>query len=162
MRRLVSALAALAALAIFAAVSLPAGKAAAAPLSYSAVNIPIDTPQALAGAVIGAINSNLAEAAPLVTASGTTTATAQGLRVTVSITGLSTAASTLSATMTVTNASVTAVSQVLCSVNGYSGTGVPVVVNVVPEAGDFKMAIQNVSTGAALNATVPVACAVLN
>lgn len=95
------------------------------------------------------------------TCSGTTTATCQGQRFIVSITGLTTAASTLSAAMTVTNASVvSAASMVLCSVNIYAGTGVPVAVNVTPSTGTVALNIQNVSTGAALNATVPIACVV--
>lgn len=95
------------------------------------------------------------------TCSGTTTATCQGQRFVVSITGLTTAASTLSAAMTVTNANVvSSASTVMCQVNGYGGTGVPVAVNVTPGTGSVALNIQNVSTGAALNATVPVACVV--
>lgn len=96
------------------------------------------------------------------TASGTTAVTASSLRAKISITGLTTAASTLSATVTVTNTLVAANSNVLCQTNGYSGTGIPIVVNIVPAAGSFTFAIQNVSTGAALNATVPISCIVFN
>lgn len=93
--------------------------------------------------------------------SGTTTATCQGQRFIVSITGLTTAASTLSAAMTVTNANVvSSASTVMCQVNLYTGTGVPVAVNVTPGTGTVALNIQNVSTGAALNATVPIACVV--
>ena len=79
----------------------------------------------------------------------------------VSITGLTTAASTLSAAMTVTNANVvSSASTVMCQVNLYGGTGVPIAVNVTPGTGSVALNIQNVSTGAALNATVPIACVV--
>lgn len=95
------------------------------------------------------------------TCNGTTTATCQGQRFVVSITGLTTAASTLSAAMTVTDANVvSSASTVMCQVNLYAGTGVPVAVNVTPGTGTVAINIQNVSTGAALNATVPVACVV--
>jgi hypothetical protein len=93
--------------------------------------------------------------------SGTTTATCQGQRFLVTITGLTTAASTISAAMTVTDANVLAAgNQVMCQVQGYGGTGVPEVVNVTPGTGTVAMQIQNVSTGAALNANVVVACVV--
>lgn len=96
------------------------------------------------------------------TCSGTTTATCSATRFTVSITGLSTAASTLSATMTVTNTSIpSSATHVICQPNGYGGTGIPVAVNVVPGTNQVTMAVQNVSTGAALNATVPIFCQVL-
>lgn len=134
--------------------------ALAAPLTY--YNSPMSSVQDVANAVVTGINNTQTGAASLVTATGTTTATATGLRVTVSVTGLSTAASTLSATMTVTDTLVTAVSQINCQVNGYVGTGVPVVVNVVPAAGSFAFNIQNVATAAALNATVPAACQIFN
>lgn len=95
----------------------------------------------------------------IATCSGTTTATCQGQRFVVSITGLSTAASTLSAAMVVTDASVVSSSSiVMCQPQGYAGTGVPVAVNVTPGTGSLSVKIQNVSTGAALNATVAVAC----
>lgn len=97
------------------------------------------------------------------TCTGTTTATCNAQRAVISITGLATAASTLSATMTVTDTSVAAAtSMVLCQVNGYAGTGIPVAVNVIPGTGSFTMAVQNVSTGAALNATVPISCFAIN
>jgi hypothetical protein len=134
--------------------------ALASPVTY--YNSPMSSVQDVANAVITSINNSQTGAAGLVTASGATTATATGLRVTVSVTGLSTAASTLSATMTVTDTLVTAVSQINCQVNGYAGTGIPVVVNVIPAAGSFAFNIQNVSTGAALNATVPAACQIFN
>jgi hypothetical protein len=96
------------------------------------------------------------------TCTGTTTATCQGQRFVASVTGLTTAASTLSAAMTVTDANVVSSSaSVVCQANGYAGTGIPVVVNIVPGTGSVAFNIQNVSTGAALNATVPVACVVL-
>ena len=147
-------------LALAAAASLLASAAFAGPVAY--VNSPFSTPQELANAVISNINAGQTGAASLVTASGTTTATASSLRAQISITGLVTAASTLSATMTVTNTLVAASSLVICQVNGYAGTGVPIAVNVVPAAGSFTMAIQNVATAAALNATVPVSCLVFS
>lgn len=95
------------------------------------------------------------------TCSGTTTATCQGQRFIVSITGLVTAASGTSAAMTVTDANVvSSASTVMCQVNLYTGTGVPIAVNVTPGNGTVALNIQNVSTGAALNATVPIACVV--
>lgn len=108
----------------------------------------------------GAGNVKLGVAAAS-TCSGTTTATCQGQRFVVSVTGLTTAASTLSAAMTVTDANVvSSSSQVMCQPQGYAGTGVPIVVNVTPGTGSVAFNIQNVSTGAALNATVAVACVV--
>lgn len=154
MRRLFYSLAAIVLLALAPAAAF------ASPLSY--VNTPFDTPQQVANAVISSINSNMASAAPLVTASGTTTATAAGLRTQVSITGLTTAAGVTATAMTVTNTSVVAASQVFCSANGYAGTGNPVVVNVVPGVGSFTMQVQNTHASAALNATVPISCIVFN
>lgn len=142
-----------------AAFSVP-GIALASPLTY--YNSPMSSVQDVANSIIQSINATSPTAAALSTASGTTTATAVGFRNTVSVTGLTTAASTLSAAMTVTNTVVAVASQVLCNTNGYAGTGVPVVVNIVPAAGSYAFNIQNVSTGAALNATVPVACLVVN
>lgn len=149
MKRLFAAAAALALLA-------SATIAGASPLPYT--NTILNSPYDAVIAVTSAVNSTQATAAPLITASGTTTATATSLRFTVSVTGLTTAASTLSAAMTVTNTTVSASTQVFCQVNGYTGTGVPIAVNVTPGAGTLAFNIQNVSTGAALNATVPVAC----
>lgn len=134
--------------------------ALASPLTY--YNSPMSSVQDVANAVLTSVNNNIPTASILSTATGTTTATAVGFRNTVSVTGLTTAASTLSATMTVTNTSAAAASQVFCSTNGYAGTGIPVVVNVVPAAGTYAFNIQNVSTGAALNATVPVVCLIVN
>jgi hypothetical protein len=134
--------------------------ALAAPLSY--YNSPMSSVQDVANAVITSINNSQTGASPLVIASGTTTATANGLRVNVSVTGLSTAASTLSAAMVVTDSAVTAASQVNCLVNNYAGAGVPMIANLIPAAGSFTFNIQNVSTGAALNATVVAACQVFN
>jgi hypothetical protein len=93
------------------------------------------------------------------TASGTTTSTCNALRCTISVTGLSTAdGGTVSAAMTVTDSYSALITEIHCQVNGYSGTGVPTVVNIVPGAGSFAFAIQNTSASAALNATVPVSC----
>jgi len=132
----------------------------AGPIPYN--NSVFDTPNQVVNSVIANLNATQAPFATLVTASGTTTATATGQRANVSVTGLSTAASGTSATMTVTDTAVTASSQVFCQPNGYAGTGIPVIVNVVPGAGTFTFAVQNVSTSAALNATVTAACIVFN
>lgn len=137
-----------------------AAPAFAAPLPY--YNQPFDTPNSAVNAVIQAANANIAALNYTTLCTGTTTSTCQGLRVLVSITGLTTAATAVSATMTVTDASVTAASQVSCQVIGYSGTGIPNSVNVVAAAGSFSYAIQNSAASAALNATVPAICLVYN
>jgi len=147
-------------LALIAALIAFAPAAFASPAAY--VNTPMDTVQATVNTAITNINAALPGLQTVVACTGTVTATCQGLRLNVSITGLTTAASTLSATMTVTDASVTAASQIFCQPNLYAGTGIPVAVNIVPAAGTFTFAIQNVSTGAALNATVVNACSVQN
>ena len=150
--------------AIFAAVALAFAPALAfaSPVPY--LTGPLDTPRIDVNTTIQNINSSQAPAAYLQTYSGATpiSATINGLRITATITGLTTAASTLSAAQTITDASVTAASQIFCATQLYAGTGVPVVVNVVPAVGSFTFAIQNVSTGAALNANVTVACIVYN
>jgi hypothetical protein len=133
--------------------------ALAAPLPY--INTPMDTINAGLNAVIASYNTTT-PAAYVGSCTGTTTATCVGLRIQPSYTGLTTAASTLSAAQTVTDTAVTAVSQILCQTTGYAGTGVPVVVNVTPGAGSFTYQIQNVSTGAALNATVVTNCLIFN
>lgn len=96
------------------------------------------------------------------TCSGTTTATCQGQRFVASVTGLTTAAAgTTSAAMTVTNASVVSSSYVVhCQVNGYAGTGVPLVSTIIPGTGQVSFTITNVAGSGSLNATVPVACVV--
>ena len=95
------------------------------------------------------------------TCSGTTTATCQGQRVVVSVTGLSTAAGAESAAMVVTDAvAVSASSIVQCQVNGYSGTGKPLIYNVTAGTGSFQFTVLNVAVSGSLNATVPVACVV--
>ena len=147
-------------LAIHSLLAAPLAPAFADPLPY--INSPMDTPQALVNSLISSINLNQPEASYLSFCSGTTTATCLGTRFQVSITGLSTAASGTSATMTVTDTAVVANSQVFCQVNGYAGTGQPAPTTLVPAAGSFTVAVQNVSTTAALNATVPIECLVLN
>lgn len=158
-----SALRLIAGLAAFAALVVsPVAPAFAAPLTY--YNQPFDTPNAATNALITSINSSLSPAATLVTASGTTTSTATGTRLTVSVTGLSTAAGgATSAAMTVTDTAVVGTSSIiLCNVNGYSGTGVPVATTIIPAAGSFSFTITNVASSGALNATVPVSCLVFN
>jgi hypothetical protein len=94
---------------------------------------------------------------------GTTTSTCLGTRVNVSVTGLTTAASGVSAAMTVTDTSIVASSQVICSSNAYAGTtGDPIITNIVPGAGQFTFTVRNVATSGALNGTVTAACLVLN
>lgn len=99
----------------------------------------------------------------IATCSGTTTATCQGQRFVASVTGLTTAAAGIeSAAMTVTNASVISSSAiVICQVNGYAGTGVPIASRVIPGTGSVSFTITNVANSAALNATVAVACYVV-
>jgi hypothetical protein len=113
---------------------------------------------------VASINANLSPAATLVTASGTTTSTATGTRLTVSVTGLTTAAAgTTSAAMTVTDTAVVGTNSiVLCAVNGYGGTGVPIATTITPAAGSFSFTITNVAATGSLNATVPVSCLVFN
>lgn len=97
------------------------------------------------------------------TCSGTTTATCNAQRFTVSITGLTTAAGgTTSAAMVVGNTSVTSASiHVICQVNGYGGTGVPIATTVTPGTNQVSLTITNVAGSGSLNATVPVFCQVL-
>lgn len=150
--------------AIFALVLGPfaAAPVTAAPISYSVTNVPMDTPQALGAAVIGAINSSGPSFAYTATCTGTTTATCVGNRFVVSVTGLTTAAGVTSAAMAVTDTTVTAASIVFCEALGYGGTGNARVTNVVPTASTVTFLIQNTHASAALNATVPVACFVYN
>lgn len=150
----------LAFLAVIAAIFSAPLAALASPVSY--VTVPLDTVNASINTLVSGLNSTQPWAATTVTGSGTTTATASGLRSVVSITGLTTAAGVTAATMTVTNTSVVASSTIFCQPNGYGGTGNPIVVNIVPGAGSFTFAIQNTHASAALNATVPVACMVYN
>lgn len=155
MKRLLASVAAVAALAF-------SSLAAASPISYTTANVPLDTVQAGAVAVITAINASAPAYAYTATCSGTTTATCTGIRFTVSVTGLTTAAGVTSASMAVTDTSVTASSVVYCQALGYGGTGNAQPVNVVPTANTVTFQIQNTHASAALNATVPVACMVYN
>lgn len=135
--------------------------AAANPLAF--INTPMDTINAGLNTVIQEINAGLPSAQYTVACTGTTTATCQGTRLSVSITGLTTAdAGAVSAAMTVTDASVVASSQIICQVVGYAGTGVPYDAVVIPAAGAFSFVIQNNSASAALNATVVNVCFVYN
>lgn len=100
----------------------------------------------------------------ITTCSGTTTATCTAVqRMVVSVTGLTTAAGgTESAAMTVTSSAVlSSAVPVMCAVNGYAGTGDPVVTRIIPGTGSFSFTITNVAASGSLNATVPVACIVL-
>lgn len=142
------------------ALGMGAAPAMASPMPY--FNQPFDTPNSAVNAVIAAANANVAALNYTSSCTGTTTATCSGLRNVVSITGLTTAATAVSATMTVTNTSVTAASQVSCQTIQYGGTGIPSAVNVVAAAGSYSFAIQNSAAAAALNATVPTVCLVYN
>lgn len=153
MRRLLGFLAAL-------TLAFSPALALANPVPY--VNSPLDTPQALVNQAIAAVNAGFAAAQYTSFCSGTTTATCTGLRNAVSITGLTTAAGAVSATMTVTNTSVTAASQINCQVIQYAGAGIPNAVTVVAGAGSYTFAIQNSAAAAALNATVQAVCWVYN
>lgn len=137
--------------------------ALAAPIPY--VNSPMDTPQNLVNIGIQSLNGALPGTAVPVTCSGNTTGTCQGLRLTDSVTNLSTTAGgNVSAQVTVTDASVTAASMIQCTVNNYAGAGQPAVANLTANAGNFTFNVQNqaASGGAALSATVPVVCFVQN
>jgi len=138
---------------------LSASLAYAAPLPYPTA--PMDTVQAAANAVVTTINTNLAPAQTLNVCSGGTPVTCQGLRINLSITGLTTAASTLSAAQTITDASVVATSQITCSGAG-SSTGAPVIVNVTPAAGSFTLQVQNTATAAALTSPLTTNCIIFN
>ncbi len=137
-----------------------AAPAFATPLAY--INSPMDTPQALVNAVVTNINNNFADAATLSAGSGTTAVTVSGARMSISITGLTTAAGSTAATVTVTNPLVAAASQVYCQPNGYSGTGDPYVGAITPGVGSFTFVIRNIATSGALSATVPVQCFVFD
>ena len=134
--------------------------ALAAPLPY--INAPFDTPNAVVNAAVSNINATSPPNNYTVACSGTTTATCTGIRVLVSITGLTTAAGVTSATMTVTDTSVAVSSQINCFVSNYTGAGNPLAVDVLAAAGSFSYAIENTHASAALNATVPTACYVYN
>ena len=137
-----------------------ASSAMAAPLPLS--NGIYDTFNSGLNSIITSYNSTATAAQLVAAGTGTTTSTITGTRIQVSVTGLTTGASTLSAAMTVTDTAVTANSQAICQTTGYAGTGVPVVVNITPTANTLAFNIQNVSTGAALNATVVVNCLIFN
>ena len=139
------------------AVSTPAF---AAPLPYN--NNPLDTIQGAINTTVASFNSSYPEAAYITACSGTTTATCQGTRLNISVTGLTTAHGALASAMTVTDASVTASSQIICQPQLYAGTGTPIDVNVIPGAGSFTFQVQNNDPSAALNATVVSACLVYN
>lgn len=141
-------------------IGVSAAPAFAAPIAY--VNSPMDTPQALVNTVVTNVNASGPAFSYTNTCTGTTTATCVGNRFTVSITSLTTAAGVTSASMVVTDTTVTASSAVLCQALGYGGTGNPQPVNVVPTANTVTFQVQNTHASAALNATVPVLCFVYN
>ena len=134
--------------------------AMAAPFTY--YNQPFDTPNAAVNALTTAINNGSPTYAYTASCTGTTTATCVGSRFVVSVSGLTTAAGVTSASMVVTDTTVTAASLVFCQAVGYGGTGNAQPVNVVPTANTITFQVQNTHASAALNATVPVACLVYN
>lgn len=161
MRRLRFALAALAA--IFTA-AIPAVAATIPSFTGSQYSEPSQI-LATINALINQLNTSLSPiTGSTALCSGTTTATCQGNRFTVSITGLTTAAAgTSSAAMVVTNASVTSVAAtVLCNVNIYAGGGMPIATAIIPATGSVSLKVTNVAASGALDATVPVACVVYN
>lgn len=147
-------------LALAAAFLSLASAAVAAPLAY--ISTPFDTPNGAANAVVTAYNNAAVGAAYPVTCTGTTTSTCSGIKIVTSYSGLTTAAGVTATAQTVTNTSVTAASLIFCQAVGYSGTGNPIIANVIPGAGSFTYLIENTHASAALNATVPVACLVYN
>ena len=148
-------------LGLLAALLFAAAPAFAAPVPY--VNTPLDTPQAMINTALQGVNAAFPTTQSTVSCTGTTTATCNGTRIAVSITGLTTAAAgVLSAQVTVTDSSVTASSQIVCFVNGYAGTGVPVSALPVAGAGSFTFYVQNTANAAALNATVVNTCLIYN
>jgi len=154
MKRILSAIASFALAACFAA------PAFAGPLAY--INTPMDTINAGLNTVISEYNAAAPSAQYVTSCTGTTAPTCQGVRLDISWTGLTTAAGVTSAAATVTDASVTATSMIICQPNSYGGTGNPNAVNIVPGAGSFTYQIQNSHASAALNATVVTACIIYN
>jgi hypothetical protein len=133
----------------------------AAPIPY--YTGPNDVPNVMVNQAIFNVNAGFPTTQPASACTGTTTATCPGLNLLISTTGLSTAAGgTLAAAMTVTDTSVTASSTIVCSVNGYGGTGAPGITNIVPAAGTFTMQVINSAVSGALSATVIAHCLVYN
>src|ERR1700677_522856 len=123
---------------------------------------PNDVPNVMVNTAIQNVNNAFPSTQYTVVCTGTTTATCQGLRLHISTTRLHTAAGATAAATTVTDASVTAASQMFCQVNSYAGTGNPLATNIVPAAGSFTFQIQNTHASAALNATVVTTCLIYN
>ncbi len=134
------------------------GLAAASPLPY--VTAPLDTVQAAANAVITTINANSAPQAILTTCSGATPVTCNGTRIIVSLTGLTTAASTTSAVQTVNDASVNASSVANCSAG--AGAGSPILNNLTEGAGTLTFAVRNTDTAVALTSPLTIQCLIFN
>ena len=122
-----------------------------------------DTYNAGLNALIANYNANTTPAAYVCSVTGSAGAsTCNGLRVVITTASLTTAAST-TYTETLTDSAIAATSQVNCQAGlGTSTTGVPVAASVVPAAGSAVIKVQNVSTGAALNGTITLACQVWN
>lgn len=148
-------------LALAAVASLLAFASFASPVPY--VNSPFSTPNELVNGVVTNVNAALPEAASLVTATATSgAATLNNARGTVTSESLSTAAAAFY-TLTVTNASITAASQVFCTVGlGTATTGTPDCTSTTPAAGSVVFLIQNTAASAALNGTIKVGFLVVN
>lgn len=147
------------------AVALAPAAAFAAPIPY--VNVPLDTVNGAVNTAVASINSSIAPTAVLQTVSGANgTLVVGGLRFSATITGLTTAASTMASATTITNASINASSVVQCAVTNYAGTyatnGIPIVVGVQPGAGTMTFNILNVATANALSGNITVSCMVNN
>lgn len=93
--------------------------------------------------------------------SGTTTATCEGQRNIVSVTGLTTAAGANSAAMTVTNALVSGTSMIMCTPGATASAGGPIPTDVTAGTGSYSFVITNAG-GASLDATVTANCLITN
>jgi len=89
------------------------------------------------------------------TGSGASPVTCNGQNGRITTTSLATAASAKS-TYTINNTSVTANSNVQCTINVYTGTGTPVVTQCVAGSSTIVATIANVDTANALNSTVAI------
>lgn len=138
-----------------------AGAVVASPLPY--INAPMDTPQGLVNQGIANINGAFPEAQVNQNATAVSGAvTVNGIRATVTSESLTTAAAGFY-TLTVTNSSIAANSQLVCFVGlGTSTTGVPDCTSVTLSAGSAVFQIQNTAASAAFNGTIKVGFMVYN
>lgn len=139
-----------------------AGAALSAPIPY--VNAPLDTVQATVNQGLANVNNSGSLGSflqPTTAATGSAGAsTCNGQRCQITTESLATAASS-TFTETVTDSAVAANSLIFASVTT-AGTGVPVVANVTPSAGQVILKIQNVATAAAFNNTLTIDLFVVN